>query len=148
MRPETFAAAFAALYAAHTVADIWIQTHRQALAKAAPGLAGRLACLGHVVTLTITAAAALAAVIAVTGLRPSLVAVAVALAVNGVTHYWADRRWTLQRLAGRLGKGEFYRLGAPRSGHDDNITLGTGAFQLDQAWHIGWLFIAALIIAL
>jgi hypothetical protein len=44
------------------------------------------------------------------------------------------------------GKGEFYRLGAPRRGRDDNPTLGTGAYALDQAWHVGWLFISALII--
>lgn len=147
MKPEVFAAAFAAMYVGHTVADIWLQTRSQALAKGNPGSAGRLACLKHVATLTIAVAVALAAVIAVTGLRTSPAAVAIALAVNGSTHYWADRRRTLRWLAASVGKAEFYQLGSPRPGHDDNVTLGTGAFHLDQAWHIGWLFIAALIIA-
>jgi hypothetical protein len=45
------------------------------------------------------------------------------------------------------GKGEFWHLGAPRPGHDDNPCLGTGAYALDQSWHIAWLFISALVIA-
>jgi hypothetical protein len=68
-------------------------------------------------------------------------------AVSAVTHYWADRRTTLAGLAGRVGKGEFYRLGTPRPDHDDNPTLGTGAYALDQAWHWCWLFVAALVTA-
>jgi hypothetical protein len=51
-------------------------------------------------------------------------------------------------LAALIGprKHAFWRLGAPRPGRDDNPVLGTGAYALDQAWHTGWLFIAALII--
>ena len=45
------------------------------------------------------------------------------------------------------GKADFYRLGAPRDGRDDNPSLGTGAYALDQSWHYLWLFVAALIIA-
>ena len=70
-----------------------------------------------------------------------------ALGVDAASHYWADRRYTLRGLAGRLGKSEFYELGAPRPGRDDNPCLGSGAMALDQAWHIGWLFVAALILA-
>jgi hypothetical protein len=76
------------------------------------------------------------------------VALVAALLVDAVSHYWADRRVTLARLAERIGKGEFYRLGAPREGHDDAPHLGTGAYALDQSWHIAWLFIAALIACL
>lgn len=65
-----------------------------------------------------------------------------------VTHYWADRRFTLSRLAEVLGSGSFYRLGAPRTGKDDNVSLGTGAYVLDQSWHWAWLFVTALITAL
>ncbi|MFC3979682.1 DUF3307 domain-containing protein [Streptosporangium jomthongense] len=142
-----FAATFAALYAAHSVGDHWIQTHHQACGKGAPGRAGQIACAKHVLTLTTTKAAALAAMQIVTGLHLPLTAVYVALAVDAISHYWADRRTTLAALADRVGKGDFYRMGAPRPGHDDAPHLGTGAYALDQSWHIAWLFISALIVA-
>ncbi|RBQ17799.1 transcriptional regulator [Spongiactinospora rosea] len=145
--PAAFAATFAALYAAHSFGDHWVQTHGQACAKGATSQSGRLACLRHVATLTATKAVALALVIAVTGLTVSLVPVAVGLTIDAVSHYWADRRAPLARLAERIGKGDFYRLGAPRPGTDDAPHLGTGAYALDQSWHHLWLFIAALIIA-
>ncbi|MER7131342.1 transcriptional regulator [Streptosporangium saharense] len=147
----TFAAVFIALLAAHSVGDHLIQTHHQACTKGAPGLVGRLACLRHVVTLTATKVGALVALILVAGLRPPLLATAVALAVDAASHYWADRSAphpdrtqavTLERLAKALRKGGFYQLG-------DRMLAptGTGAYALDQSWHIGWLFITALIIA-
>ncbi|WP_329087944.1 DUF3307 domain-containing protein [Streptosporangium sp. NBC_01469] len=142
-----FAAVFVALFAAHSVGDHWVQTHHQACAKGAPTAAGRLACLRHVVTLTATKTAALAALALVTGLTLHPIALLAGLGVDALSHYWADRRMTLARLAEALGKGGFYRLGAPRPGTDDAPHLGTGAYALDQSWHIGFLFIAALIIA-
>lgn len=142
----TFAAVFIALYVAHQVGDHWVQTHHQALTKGQPGWAGRRACAAHVATLTLTKAAAVTLAAAVLGLHLAVAAVAAGLALDAATHYWADRRTTLAGLAGLLGKGEFYRLGAPRPGHDDGPHLGTGAYALDQSWHIGWLFIAALVI--
>jgi hypothetical protein len=154
MRTALFAAVFAALYAGHYVGDIWIQTHRQALTKGLPGWPGRWSCARHAATLTLTIGAALAAVIAVTGARLHPLPVIVGLAVNGISHYAADRRKPLLTLAAWLGatvipgKDEFYKLGSPRPGRDDNPTLGTGAFQLDQAFHVAWLFIAALIITI
>lgn len=146
MRPEIFAVAWIALYAGHTVGDIWLQTDRQAVTKGSPG--GRLACLRHVATLTLSLGLALGAAVAVTGIRPHLAAVLGALAVNAVTHYVADRRTPLAWLAELIGKGPFWRLGEPREGHDDNVTTGTGAFHMDQAFHVAWLFIAALIITI
>lgn len=143
-----FAAVFAALYAAHTVGDHWYgQTHRQALGKGARTPQGVRHCLGPVLLLAGHKAAALTALCFVTGLRLPLLAAAIGLLVDGVSHYWADRRYTLQRLAERTGKAGFYQLGQPRPGHDDAHHLGTGAYALDQSWHIGWLFITALIIA-
>lgn len=68
------------------------------------------------------------------------------------SHYAADRRRPLLSLARWLGatvvpgKDGFWHLGVPRPGRDDNPCLGTGAYALDQSWHIGWLFITALII--
>ncbi|WP_405149397.1 DUF3307 domain-containing protein [Sphaerisporangium sp. NBC_01403] len=143
----TFAAVFAALYAAHQVGDHWVQSHQQACSKGAPGRAGRAACIGHVITLTGTKMLALAALMTVTHLRLDPVALTVALTVDAVSHYWADRRVTLARLADAVGKGDFYRLGAPRPGTGDAPHLGTGAYALDQSWHVAWLFVAALIIA-
>lgn len=143
----TFAAVFATLYAAHEVGDHWVQTHRQALTKGQPGILGRGACAEHVATLTATKAVMLLAVIAVTGLPVTGFAVCAGLAIDAASHYWADRRTTLAALAHRIRKDGYYALGAPRPGHDDAPTLGTGAYALDQSWHIAWLFVAALIIA-
>jgi len=142
-----FAAVFVALFAAHSVGDHWVQTHHQACAKGAPTAAGRLTCLRHVATLTATKAAALAALALVTGLALHPIALLAGLGVDALSHYWADRRVTLARLAEAIGKGDFYRLGSPRPGTTDAPHLGTGAYALDQSWHIGFLFVAALIIA-
>ena len=90
---------------------------------------------------------------AVTDAPLRLLPAAVGLAVNAVSHYAADRRRPLLSLAEWLsatvipGKDGFWHLGAPRPGCDDNPCLGTGAYALDQSWHIGWLFISALVIA-
>ncbi|MGW4426578.1 transcriptional regulator [Streptosporangium sp. NPDC004631] len=134
-----FAAVFCALYAAHSVGDHWVQTHHQASRKGGAGWAGRLACAGHVLTLTLTKLTALILVVLTTGLTLAPWAVAAGLALDATSHYWADRRTPLAALAERTGKGDFYRLGA---GH-----LGSGAYALDQSWHVAWLFVSALIIA-
>jgi hypothetical protein len=151
MHAGTFAAIFAALYVAHQLGDHWIQTSAQAARKGAAGWPGRLACARHVATYT---AAGLAAVLIVAwqaGLHLDPVQLTAGLAVSAVTHYIADRRAPLLKLAQLLerstGKATFYRLGAPRDGHNDNPSLGTGAYALDQSWHVGWLFVAALVIA-
>ncbi|MEV5708917.1 hypothetical protein [Actinoallomurus sp. NPDC052274] len=62
-----------------------------------------------------------------------------------------------------LGDLERLRLGAPRRGvnedgepkldkngvpYDDNESLGTGAYALDQSYHKFWILIAAVITAL
>lgn len=148
----TFATVFVALYVAHQVADHWIQTQHQADCKGRPGWPGRLACAAHVTTYTLTAIAALAAVALVLGLPLGLGKVAAGLAISAVTHYIADRRAPLKRLADLLGAGRFYVLGCPRPGRDDNPSLGTGSYALDQSFHYLFLFylflfVAALVIA-
>jgi hypothetical protein len=143
----TFAAVFAALYAAHQVADHWIQTQRQADRKGLPGWPGRLACAAHVASYTMTGMWALVAVHYATDAHLDPWRVAAGLAVSALTHYIADRRTPLRRIAAALGAGRFYALGVPRPGRDDNPSLGTGAYALDQSWHVGWLFVAALVIA-
>ncbi|MEV0608151.1 DUF3307 domain-containing protein [Polymorphospora rubra] len=143
----TFAAVFAALFVAHSVGDHWIQTQHQADHKGLPGWAGRIACAAHVATYTATAVVALAAVALVLDLPLHLGQVAAGLTVSAVTHYIADRRWPLRWLACKTGSERFWVLGAPRADHNDNPSLGTGAYALDQSWHHGWLLVAALIIA-
>jgi hypothetical protein len=155
-----FAAVFGALYAAHQVGDHWPNTHRGALHKGmrradalTAGLhphTGPRACAAHVATYTATGVLFLAALVWRTGLDLDPWRTLAALSVSAVTHYWADRRYTLAWLCDRLaciGKDAFYRLGTPRAGRDDNPTLGTGSYALDQSFHVFWLFVAALIAA-
>lgn len=144
----TFAVLAPTLYAAHHVGDYWVQTHHQALTKGKPRREGQVACLRHVVTYTATTALFTALVWALFDLDVTWYGFVAGQLASAVTHYWADRRTPLLRLADVLGKGDFARLGVPRSGHDDNPTLGTGATALDQAWHHLWLWIAALLTAL
>lgn len=119
---------FVALYAGHMVGDHWIQSDHQAQTKEH----GPKACLAHVATYLITQYAALLLLSLATDLSLNPWALTAGMVVNGATHYWADRRTPLKALAVRTGKGEYWERG--------------GAYQLDQSWHIGWLFITALII--
>ncbi len=147
MRAADLGATFAALYAAHQVADHHVQRDHDARDKGLPGRAGQEACLRHVASYTATAVLALAVTAAVTGRRPHLGRVAAGLALSAVSHYVIDRREPLRRFAVATGHTGFYALGAPRPGRDDNPSLGTGAYALDQSAHVGFLFAAALIIA-
>ncbi|MET7516372.1 transcriptional regulator [Streptomyces sp. NPDC005480] len=142
-----FAAVFVALYVAHSVGDHWVQTSPQSANKGRPGWVGRLADARHVATLTATKLALLLPVVWLLDLSVSALGIGLGLGIDAVTHWWADRRSTLAWLAKVTGKGEFYRLGAPRAGHDDNPHIGTGAYALDQSFHHLWLLVAALIIA-
>lgn len=143
----TFASVFIALYVGHSMGDHWVQTSHQSAHKGRPGWVGRLADARHVTTLTLTKLAVLIPAAALLGLHLSVPGVVVGLAVDAASHWWADRRTTLAWLARVTGKGEFYRLGAPRAGRDDNPHIGTGAYALDQSFHHLWLLVAALIIA-
>ncbi len=131
MHAATFAAVFIALYVAHSVGDHWVQTSCQSADKGRPGWVGRLAGARHVATLTLTKLVVLIPAAALLGLHLSVLGVVAGLGVDAVTHWWADRRSTLAWLAKVTGKAEFYRLGAPRAGHDDNPHIGTGAYALD-----------------
>lgn len=139
------AVSYVALIAAHEVADYWLQTPCQAMTKGA----GRAACARHVATLTATKVTALLTAFVVTGLPVRPLWWALGLGIDAGSHYWADRRSTLRRLAAWCGPGKaaFYDLGAPRPDQDDNAPATTGAALLDQAWHKGWLFLTVLILA-
>lgn len=142
-----FAAAYAAYYTAHHIVDHWGQSDHEATTKGQRTRAGRTACATHAFMHAVTAAMALALTAWATHLHPNPTQTAAAITLSAATHYWADRRHTLARLAQLAGQARFYRLGAPRLGRDDNPHLGTGAYHLDQSWHLAWLFIAALITA-
>jgi len=144
-----FAAIAITLYVAHHVGDYWVQSDTDARHKGDPGWAGRLHCARHVLTYGITQAAMLLLAVKVLDMHLTYWGVEAGLWVSMVTHYIADRRTPLLRLAALIpGKSNFARLGAPRAGHDDNPQLATGAWALDQAWHIFWgVFVASLLIA-
>lgn len=169
----TFAGVCVGLLVAHQVADHWAQTHVQAMTKGRPDNAGRLACARHVASYTAVTALTVLALWGGFQLNITWWGFAAGQLVSAVTHYWADRRFTLAWLATLLGKAEFHALGAPREhrvavdrvvrhelpggGHTlsletdvvplDNPTLGTGAYALDQSWHWWWLGVAAFLTA-
>jgi hypothetical protein len=137
--PVVFAVVFAAFAAGHQAGDYWVQTNAQAARKGLPGWAGRRACTAHVATYTLTMAACLTLAWWWLGLPLHPGWAATGLAVSAVTHYIADRRRPLERMARLIpGKHGFWRAGEG---------LASGAAHLDQAWHWWWLFTAALITA-
>lgn len=174
-RAATFAAVFAGLYAAHQVADHWIQTDQQAGDKGGRDRIGQLACAAHVASYTATTTATTVALNHTLKLGLGWKAILGGQIISAVTHYAIDRRYTLAALCDRAGKSNFLKLGVPRpveafvktsdvdrhpvqvvtvdvNGEEhpapfDNPSLGTGAYALDQSWHIGWLAVAALVTA-
>ncbi|WP_327067806.1 hypothetical protein [Kitasatospora sp. NBC_01302] len=145
VRAARFAAAYALLRAAADVADHWIQSDHQAQTKGQhdhtegqSSAAGHRACAAHVASYTATQGAVLLAGGAVLGLRLRPAPVAAALALSAVTHYIADRREPLRRVADATGKANFVRL----ADHGMN-----GAYALDQAWHHAFETAAALIVS-
>ena len=102
-------------------------------------MARRRACAAHVATYSLTLGACLAFAGWWLSLPLSAGWAAAGLGLSAVTHYFADRRKPLERLAelwpGKIG---FYRAGEG---------LATGAALLDQAWHWWWLFLSALLIS-
>lgn len=157
-----FAAIAIAMYAGHHVGDYWVQTDTQARRKG--DVDGGLHCLLHVITYMLTQGVTVLAMALVTGYLPSWQGVSAALFTSGVTHYEADRRehGLMFKLARKIpGKERFLTLGAPRPRHLDggyvvpesrvpvpldNPCLGTGAWALDQSWHIFWgVFVASLL---
>lgn len=147
MNAITFAAVLPALLVAHTVADHWVQSSHQAGHKGLPGWPGRRACAAHVASYTVVTSLVTGLLWWALALPVHPVGFVLGQVISAVTHYWADRRSTLAWLARLLGKGEFYRLGTPRAGREDNPTLGTGAYVLDQSFHWLWLLVAALLTA-
>lgn len=152
--PATFAAVFIALFAGHHVGDYWVQRHHHALTKGNPGPVGRRACTQHVISLTITKALLLLLAALTLGLHLGPFGLTVGFALDAGTHWWADRRFTLARLADLTGKSDFLKVGTPQHPNhpvdaEGNYapTTGTGLHSLDQSFHIFWLFVSSLVIA-
>jgi len=143
-KAATFAAVYAALTASHEVADHWVQIDDQAVNKGRPDRDGAIACLEHVLTYTATQAVALAAVQRATGMRLSWRRAALGLAVSAATHYVADRQgghWRDEQPRGVV------RLAA-ETGHAGWLARDPNAgYLMDQAWHKGWIAIAAAVAA-
>ncbi|MFF9287562.1 hypothetical protein [Streptomyces griseosporeus] len=137
-----FAAMYAALTASHEVADHWVQIDAHATTKGGLGLDGALSCAKHVATYTATQALALAVVQRATGMRLSWKRAALGLAVSAATHYIADRQgghWRDEQPRGVA------RLAAS-TGHAGWLQRDPNAgYLMDQAWHKGWIAIAAAV---
>lgn len=133
-----FLVASAALIAAHQVADHWMQTEGQATTKGGKGWRARAACAAHVATYTATQALTLAAASRWLSVPLRGRNVAAGLAVSAVTHYVADRREPLRKMAEAVGHAPFYKLASGGL---------NGAYLMDQSWHYGWIFVAALVSA-
>lgn len=144
MSAARFAATYAAFTAAHEVADHWIQRDRDAVAKGQPGPEGVRACAIHVATYAATQTLTLAAVQHVTGMRLSWKRATLGLAVSAASHYAADRQgghWADQNPRGVV------RLAAAMD-HATWLQRDPNAgYLMDQAWHKGWIAIAALLVA-
>lgn len=134
----TFAVVYAALHAAHHVADHWVQTHHQAIGKGAPGWTGRLHCAAHVASYLLTCFTFIAVAALVLGIDLELFGpgMGIGMALNGITHYIADRRAPLLWMARHTGHAEFVNTCGPEA-----------AYKMDQSWHVAWLFASALLIA-
>lgn len=155
--PATRAAGAAfLLHAAGKVGDFWIQRGLHSKIKGAhddepvilrdevtgvetvyKSAEGRRACAHHTITYTATQAFAVVVGNKALGLGIPPARIVAGLTISGVTHYIADRRRPVRRLAELMGpeKLEFYQTTAPIC----------GAFELDQALHRGVEAIAAVI---
>jgi hypothetical protein len=146
MRPIRFAVAYAALTAAHEVGDYWAQQDRDARIKGRPGREGAAACARHVAGYTAVQAAALTAVTAYLGVRLNWRRAAAGLTVSALSHYAADRAAGRWKETGPDAP-PVVRL-AHATGHGTWLTADPGAGPLmDQAWHKGWILLAAAITA-
>lgn len=150
VRLARFLVTSVALNAAHQVADHWIQTSHQACHKGAQGWRGRRACASHVASYTAVQAVAMVGAAKWLGVPLTGRWAVAGLATSAATHYFADRRTPLVRLGRLVGRGPYldHAVVVRKPGAEPATTgPGTGSFHLDQAWHYGWIFVAALLAA-
>lgn len=137
-RVALFTVVFVAWLAAHYVADHWFQSDHQAAAKGDASWTGRIACLSHVGVYALAQAVTLYGAAAWLGLHLPAGWTAAGLGVSAATHYFADRRRPLRAVAQAMPCRNFY---------DVNTGGLSGAYLLDQSWHIAWIFVGALVVA-
>jgi hypothetical protein len=152
VRTITAVLAFCAMLAGHYIGDQWVQTSAQACNKGLGNGASRGCalwnCGKHVAGWTVTTTGFFLAASwwLHLPLRPGWLAAGVT--VNAVTHFVADLRTPLLWLARVIGRaGYLGHVQVVRPSGGDAFGPGTAAFHLDQAWHIAWLLVAALLIA-
>jgi len=140
--------AYVALRFGLIAGDWWGQSNTVAGTKRRPGSEGRRACAKHVAIVTAAQAASLGLACVVTGRRLDLSRVVTGLAVNGASHFWADRRTGWETFIKEyLGKAEFYEKGKLKSEEYGTDCLATGAHMLDRTWHDAWNIAAAVYLA-
>lgn len=139
-----FAAVYAAMHAAHAVGDHWVQTGHQAAHKGDSGALGVVACARHVGTYTATTTGAVVALRAL-GTPIPVRALVAGQAVSAATHFMMDRRPWGRAIMRAARKSEFAEFGETSPGKAEH--LGTGAYALDQSWHLGWIAVAAFVTA-
>jgi len=157
---------YAMLRGAADVADHWLQTDGQARCKGwhkgesakmqvvtADGpaevdiqlaesdeLVGRIKCAEHVASYVATQGVAVALATKASGRRLNGKWFAAGLALSAVTHYVADRRRPLRKVAEAIpGKKNFLNLASGGL---------NGAYLLDQAWHHGFETVASVVMAI
>lgn len=139
-----FAAVYAVLTAAHEVGDYWAQQDSDAVAKGRPGREGIAACARHVAGYTAVQAAALLAADRGLNLRLNWRRATAGLALSAATHYLADRaadHWNDKSRTAPI----VARL-AHAAGHSPWLIKDPSAGPLmDQAWHKGWVAVAAFV---
>lgn len=128
--PADFAAIAIALWVGHQVGDHWVQSDVDAQGKGRPGQEGRLHCMAHVSSYLFTQLICVA-LVSLVGATVSGWGLLAGLLVSGITHYIADRRTPLIKLAGLIpGKSNFVRLGMPREGVEiSQMVLGCDSCQ-------------------
>jgi len=127
-------------YVGHDVADHWVQTHTQATQKIEKD--GATHCLHHVIYLQFTKLGFVALIWLVTGVHLNAWTLLLGATIDALMHYAADRQefGILPKLAKLVNKTDFWEFG-------DKIIApcGTGAYKMDQSWHVFWIFVWALI---
>jgi hypothetical protein len=132
--PAAFAAVAVTLYAAHQVADHVVgQTDKQACRKALPGWEGWRHNLGHVGLYHLAMAGMLAFTVAVLDLPVSLLGFAAGLAFSAATHALLDRRRPVVWILRRTGSALY-------------AETPEGKYQADQALHVFYLWVSALLV--
>jgi hypothetical protein len=159
--PARLGATYAVLMAAHDGGDHVLQTDEWAGNKATSWAA----MAGHVGSYTALQVAALEALHALTGTRPSWRRTLAAVAWSAGTHAFLDRRWPVKKILELTGSANFAQPRIPplavRTRNEQiNVKLSRvvmsteeaplpihGPYLADQALHHACLLVAAIILA-